>query len=67
MTAPPWRDVRTDPPPMDGTAVICFFTHEGTLICKWRSGGWRDVWLGDLLYERPTHWMPLPEPPKEAT
>lgn len=31
------------------------------------NGHWREVWRGDMIENNVTHWMPLPEPPKEET
>ena len=29
------------------------------------NGHWRETWRGDMIESDVTHWMPLPEPPKE--
>lgn len=31
------------------------------------NGHWRETWKGDMVDCNVTHWMPLPEPPKEET
>jgi hypothetical protein len=60
-----WQDIATAP--RDGTAVLAthavweypvvslFYTH-------WMS--WQDALNGYGLSPQPSHWMPLPEPPK---
>lgn len=30
------------------------------------NGHWREVWRGDMIENDVTHWLPLPEPPKEG-
>ena len=30
------------------------------------NGHWRETWRGDMIESAVTHWMPLPEPPKEG-
>ena len=30
------------------------------------NGHWRETWRGDMIASAVTHWMSLPEPPKEA-
>lgn len=70
-----WQPIETVP--KDGTMVIVFqnsgeFTH----VCPawWSESGYDDYTDGCLVssdnkgYGRPcwvTHWMPLPEPPKD--
>ena len=29
------------------------------------NGHWRETWRGDMIENGVTHWMPLPQPPKE--
>lgn len=29
------------------------------------NGHWRETWKGNMVESDVTHWMPLPEPPKE--
>lgn len=31
------------------------------------NGHWREVWRGDMIENDVTHWLPLPELPKEET
>lgn len=56
--------------PEDGKYVLCFMRDEElTLfrILKWGSVDWR--WDDDCEWHYETdvtHWMPLPEPPKEV-
>ena len=30
------------------------------------NGHWRETWRGDMIESDVSHWMPLPEPPKEG-
>ena len=30
------------------------------------NGHWRETWRGDMIESDVTHWMPLPEPPKDG-
>ncbi len=61
-----WQSIETAP--MDGTEILAF-THEGPRIV-WRVDGddgyWEDMqrMLAGATPFRPTHWMPLPEPPQ---
>ena len=69
-----WQPIETAP--RDGTPLLLFSpapdkwkfaggnTTSGALI--WVSGGWRETggWRGDYHKDPPTHWMPLPDPPK---
>lgn len=62
-----WQPI--DTAPKDGTAImawcICQTTGDGFFVSD--LGFWepRQLWLsGDHGPVNPTHWMPLPEPPK---
>ena len=66
-----WKPI--DSAPRDGTAFLGFLPQFGGYIadqriqrCTW-SGWGGGVW--DCQFEKggrgPTHWMPLPEPPKQ--
>lgn len=52
--------------PKDGQRVICIGKRGGIRICKYNAS--------EIYYNtenqnvvNPTHWMPLPQPPKEET
>lgn len=47
-----------DPCERDGTEPFVAYWDRFT------GGGWRDSAYGDICH--PTHWMPLPDPPKET-
>lgn len=36
------------------------------ITAKYMDGLWVDTWSGGENMECVTHWMPLPEPPKDA-
>ena len=61
----PWRPIATAP--KDGTAILGWWFNE-CMIVDWcvvveRWGSTHD---GEDMFEpEPTHWMPLPEGPKE--
>ena len=58
-TASPWHRVE-EPPKENGRYLV---TLEGAVTTDEYKNG---VWLcASLFNQRVTHWMPLPEPPKE--
>jgi len=63
-----WKPISTAP--KDGSYVILYVPDEDselTIAC-WIYGDWRSwVWSEDCWQNvlNPTHWMPLPEPPKK--
>ena len=77
--ASPWRTIATAP--KDGTHILCRVPDSDTCyVIAWadfRKGiraeygsayvGWHLAWDGTFFhpYEAPTHWQPLPEPPKD--
>ena len=54
-----WQLIDTAPL---GKLVLTWSDPEGTHVSSWIE----DCWMtdGDTII-RPTHWMPLPEPPKQ--
>lgn len=69
-----WQPIKTAP--KDGTEVLLLFADEPLWIVAFFGPDsqkksseicWRCKWDHESLhqgYEEPTHWMPLPEPPK---
>ena len=61
----PWRPIATAP--KDGTAILgwwageCMIVNWCVFIERWESSHDGE----DLFMPEPTHWMPLPEGPKE--
>jgi hypothetical protein len=61
-----WQPIETAP--KDGPPILAY--GEGQIaVCEWSSCGyWSLVHVGmyaaDGYWAEPTHWMPLPEPPK---
>ncbi len=71
IAMPEWRPIETAP--KDGTHILCYIpeTSEPALmyVLKWdRHPSWGLSWLeadGEgWMACAPTHWMPLPAPPK---
>ena len=58
---PSWIPV-TERLPEKNTAVIVATDRGDTFQCLYAYDGW-DLWEGYII--NITHWMPLPEPPKE--
>ena len=54
-----WQTLETAP--RNGTEVLLALSDE-VVIGYYTGIGWRSY--NDPLYSEPTHWMPLPEPPK---
>ena len=61
---------RIDEAPRDGTAILGSDVETGEQsVVKWFDlggvyGGWATDINGKIVAFCPTHWMPLPEPPK---
>lgn len=65
-TVPRWQDIRTAP--KDGTVIFAFDADRPVgwgLPVKWNNRmSWINGERGKAL--GPTHWMPLPPPPKDG-
>lgn len=74
-----WQDINTAP--KDGTPVLLYgdwrkyYYKDGELVSvdtiegATVNGCWNDEtgsWRGIFGFIEPTHWMPLPQPPKES-
>jgi hypothetical protein len=62
-----WRAIATAP--RDGTPVLTYHPDADEpkiALVQWRFGGWFDFWseAGPAIVAAPTHWMPLPNPPR---
>ena len=66
-----WQPIETAP--KDGSVIIVWYFSP--LFARWcyvgkgEKKGWasQDYWLSDDFEEyKPTHWMPLPQPPTKA-
>lgn len=57
-----WQPIETGP--KDGTYILGWSEKEGFHVFRWRL----DVWMSDdemwNCVADPTHWTPLPGPPK---
>lgn len=66
----PWRDIESAP--KDGTPILCVKKGEGFQpeILHFEDGvfGWLtdDMGFGFHPNRQPSHWMPLPEPPRSS-
>jgi len=71
-----WQPIETAP--KDGTHILVV-SETGISVCKYSCGNWNGLIDGDTIcyqeeqddwyYDvyKPTHWMPLPEPPQQET
>lgn len=57
-----WRPIVTAP--RDGTLILVAVKHIGCDVVSWWGAGWRETTNGLALRDDPTHWQPLPAPPK---
>jgi len=58
-----WQPIETAP--KDGTSVLVY--DEGIIVISHWIGESDDMlgwWDNGIMDPSPTHWMPLPEPPK---
>ena len=54
--------------PEQNTRVIGFMAWKGVTAIEYQNGHWYSIAnLQPLPNEAVTHWMPLPDPPKEGT
>ena len=65
-----WISVEERLPVEDETVIVC--ADDGCVYAAqyWGHGKWRRELIGCIRSDTdvtPTHWMPLPEPPKEET
>lgn len=63
VTVQKWIPV-TERLPEDGEVVLVYGTRGGIYTAYANRGGWHKM-NSKSHYCNPTHWMPLPEPPKE--
>ena len=68
-SAPQWQPIETAP--KDGTSVlVCRVnTKPEAAVQPIRTDWWSnhyEQWMKSNAYSQPTHWMPLPPPPREA-
>lgn len=56
-----WRPIESAP--KDGTAVLLYRSNarRTVKVDRWLAGWWYET----KIEHAPTHWLPLPEPPKE--
>ena len=58
-----WQPIATAP--KDGTAILGYFPSGLMKVAQWIDHQNRWAGFGFGFVGTPTHWMPLPEPPKE--
>ena len=65
IEVPEWKDISSAP--KDGRELIGLKVQDGHAPVR-TTIWWDDVWCNDdgLMFFKPTHWMPLPESPKET-
>jgi hypothetical protein len=64
ITPQPWIAVSERLPEKDGSVLVAWDTREPVGIGHFSDGEWVDPHFAISEYGRPTHWMPLPEPPE---
>ena len=66
---PEWKKIESAP--KDGTKIMIWAPGRAVHVAKWdnhwgeRGDKWWRVPEGGYWFDPPTHWMPLPEQPKE--
>lgn len=63
-----WKPIETAP--KDGAWLLLFGRHSrhavnAMIVCRWCGDCWESSDDGYGAYILPTHWMPLPPPPKK--
>jgi hypothetical protein len=62
-----WQPIETAP--KDGSPILAYQPDGGCVVISWveyfdGGGVWTVDWVDGAEPPTPTHWMPLPEPPK---
>ena len=67
-----WRPIETAP--HDGRTVLAYFPAQAGHAARqdviavywtgWGGGRRETAWSGAKLHAKPSHWMPLPDPPQ---
>jgi len=63
-----WQPIETAP--KDSKARLVYCQENKCIFCvsyDARDGSWIYFGGGGTMFHEPSHWMPLPQPPKEAT
>lgn len=55
-----WQPIESAP--KDGTTVLVWSPTHGAFVAWNKGHGWHTE--PGVYVRRPTHWMPIPEPPK---
>ena len=60
-----WISVRDKEPLKDGT-IYLGYENGKIFVFGFSMSDWHEASMGEIAYEVcPTHWMPLPKPPKD--
>lgn len=61
-----WQSIRTAPKEFGFTCIVkeTKYPFRQVKAKRLENGEWANMEAGILLPLSPTHWMPLPEPPK---
>ena len=59
-----WQPIET--PPKDGTRILIFVPvpRDRIQAALWDDRDWEIIMGAGVNADAPTHWLPLPEPPK---
>jgi hypothetical protein len=58
-----WQPIETAP--KDESVLLLLENPRNIIEAYMTETGWVDCWCSYVAPYKPTHWMPLPEPPKE--
>jgi hypothetical protein len=59
-----WQPI--DTAPLDGTKMLLWDGFDITVGAHYGAEFIEEFTVEALCYEKPTHWMPLPNPPEET-
>lgn len=67
-----WQPIETAPDNEDGVLICDADKPDPAIgVARFMDGKWRGAnlewgFVGEAIWPTPTHWMPLPKPPKAA-